>query len=140
MHCGVILIRAERRSGRHLPFWAGRVSQLRPSYITTLRGLPEGTLPTGPQTGVPFVSRDRKGSAISPVWLGDFAHYQRASHPRSCRDRTHAAYPSHHYSYAALNEQHHRLLKGAPLRCNTKACFKSSRFTFTVWERGEQEG
>jgi hypothetical protein len=62
---------------------------------------------------VSLVSIDRKGSAISPVWLGDFAHCQRASHPLSCRDRTHAAYPSHHYSYAALNEQHHRSLKGA---------------------------
>lgn len=82
------------------PFWVGRISQLRPSMFTTL------------QTGVPFVSIDRKGSTISPFWLGDFAHCQQASHPRSCHDRTHAAYPSHHDSCTTLNEQHQPSLKG----------------------------
>ena len=75
-----------------IPFWVGRLSQLRPSMFTTL------------QTGVPFVSIDRKGSAISPFWLGDFAHCQQASHPQSCHDWTHAAYPSHHDSCTTLNE------------------------------------
>lgn len=84
-----------------VPFWVGRVSQLRPSMFTTLR------------MGVPFVSIDRKGSARSPFWLGDSAHCQQASHPRSCHDLTHAVYPSHHDSCAALNEQHHLSLKGA---------------------------
>jgi hypothetical protein len=84
-----------------IPFWVGRVSQLRPSMFTTL------------QRGVPVVSLDGKGSARSPFWLGDSAHYQQASHPRSCHDLTHAAYPSHHDSCAALREQHHLSLKGA---------------------------
>jgi hypothetical protein len=75
-----------------IPFWVGRVSQLRPSMFTTL------------QTGVPLVSIDRKGSAISPFWLGDLAHYPQASHLRSCHNRTHAASPSHHDSCTTLNE------------------------------------
>jgi hypothetical protein len=84
-----------------VPFWVGRVSQLRPSMFTTL------------QTGVPFVSIDREGSARSPFWLGDRTHCQQASHPRWGYDLTPAAYPSHHDSCAALNEQHHLSLKGA---------------------------
>src|SRR5882672_8276612 len=32
---------------------------------------------------------------------------QQASHLQSCHDLTHAAYPSHHYSCATLNKQHH---------------------------------
>jgi hypothetical protein len=103
------------KSARQASSLLGRACQpVTPVYYDDasehFRGSPP---PNYPQTGVPLVSIDRKGSAISPVWLGDFAHCQRASHPRSCRDRTHAAYPSRHYSYAALNEQHHRLLKGA---------------------------
>src|SRR5215216_5352644 len=101
MRCGVILVSPLRPPGRHLPFWVRRVSQFRLLAFTAF------------QTGVPLVSIDCKGSAISLIWLKDFAHCPQASYPRLCRNRTHAAYPSHHYSYAALNEQHHLSLKGA---------------------------
>lgn len=78
-----------------IPFWVGRIRQLRPSMLTTLH------------TGVALVSIDRKGSALSPCWLGDLAPYPQASHLRSCHNRTHAAHPSHQDSCTALNEQHH---------------------------------
>src|SRR6266545_586480 len=101
MRSGVILVSPPRQPGRHLPFWVRRLSQFRLLQVTVF------------QTGVPLVSIDRKGSAISSIWLEDFARCPQASYPRLCRNRAHAAYPSHHYSYAALNEQHHRSLKGA---------------------------
>src|SRR5438093_554878 len=101
MRGGVILVSPLRPPGRHLPFWVRRVSQFRLVAFTAF------------QTGVPLVSIDCKGSALSPVWLGDVAHCPQASYPRLCRNRTHAAYPSRHYSNAALNEQHHLSLKGA---------------------------
>src|SRR5215510_8617821 len=101
MRYGVILVGPPKQPGRHLPVWVRRVSQFRLLQVTAF------------QSGVPLVSRDRKGSAISLVWLKDFAHCRQASYPRLCRNRTHAAYPSHHYSNAALNEQHHLSLKGA---------------------------
>src|SRR6266542_3401501 len=100
MRCGVIPIGPLRPPGRHLPFWVRRVSQFRLVAFTAF------------QMGVPLVSIDRKGSALSPVWLGDAAHCPQASYPRLCRNQAHAAYPSHHYSHAALNEQHHLSLKG----------------------------
>src|SRR6266545_2418630 len=101
MRCGAILGSPLRPPGRHLPVWVRRVSQFRLVAFTAF------------QTRVPLVSIDCKGSAISPFWLEDFAHCPQASYPRLCRDLTHAAYPSHHYSYAALSEQHQLPLKGA---------------------------
>jgi hypothetical protein len=81
---GATLPAHKLRKATASPFWSWRsTSQFRHSVLTTLH------------TQVSRVSLGRRGSPLSPFWLSESGHSQRASHPSTCHVLTQAAYPSH---------------------------------------------